>query len=116
MFIPPAEVATLMGFLGLIVCFMSIYFMNKFNRRTLFNFGVLANFVLFIIAGLGIRIKDGNIVVICIFMFIMTFCSTNGSVFWLYIAEITTDKALGIAIFIRMMTLFILSLISLPLT
>jgi hypothetical protein len=47
-------------------------------------------------------------------MFEFTFCCSNGTVFWLYIAEITVDKGLGIAVFIRMMTLFILSIVTLP--
>ena len=45
----------------------------------------------------------------------ITFCSTNGTVFWLYVPEITVDKGLSIAIFVRMMTLFILVLITMPL-
>lgn len=47
-------------------------------------------------------------------MFEFTFCCSNGTVFWLYIAEITVDKGLGIAVFIRMITLFILSIVTLP--
>ena len=40
------------------------------------------------------------------------FCATNGTVFWLYVPEITVDKGLSIAIFVRMFTLFILILIN----
>jgi len=46
--------------------------------------------------------------------FEVTFSASNGTCFWLYLAEITVDKALGVAVFVRMLTLFILSLITLP--
>lgn len=44
----------------------------------------------------------------------LTFSASNGTCFWLYVAEITVDKALGIAVFVRMMTLYILTLITFP--
>jgi hypothetical protein len=36
----------------------------------------------------------------------------NGTCFWILVAEITVDKALGIALFCRTMTLYTLSLIT----
>ena len=42
----------------------------------------------------------------------ITFCATNGTAFWLYVPEITVDKGLSIAIFVRMMTLFILIMVT----
>lgn len=59
--------------------------------------------------------KDGNGVLICLILFEISFCATNGTVFWLYVAEITVDIALGICIFMRMISLFIFSLVVLPL-
>jgi len=44
----------------------------------------------------------------------VTFSASNGTCFWLYVAEITVDKALGIAVFVRMMTLYVLTLITMP--
>jgi len=66
------------------------------------------------IAGIAFLEKAASIVLICLILFEFTFCCSNGTVFWLYIAEITIDKGLGIAVFIRMMTLFILSIVTLP--
>jgi len=66
------------------------------------------------IAGGAMLQKNSTLVLICLFLFEFTFCCSNGTVFWLYIAEITVDKGLGIAVFIRMITLFILSIITLP--
>jgi len=66
------------------------------------------------IAGVSFVYKSAMVVLICLFLFEFTFCCSNGTVFWLYIAEITVDKGLGLAVFVRMMTLLILSLITLP--
>lgn len=66
------------------------------------------------IAGVSFIYKNALVVLMCLFLFEFTFCCSNGTVFWLYIAEITVDKGLGLAVFIRMMTLLILSLVTLP--
>ena len=40
------------------------------------------------------------------------FSAFNGTCFWFLVAEITVDKALGIALFCRTITLYLLSLIT----
>lgn len=58
--------------------------------------------------------KMPNMSLICLILFEINFNASNGTVFWLYVAEITVDKGLGIAILFRMLTLYILSFIALP--
>ena len=70
--------------------------------------------ILFIIAGFGLGIENTNITLICLILWEMAFNMFNGTCFWLYVAEITVDKALGIAILFRMGTLYIFSIIAIP--
>ena len=70
--------------------------------------------VSFFIAAWALQAKHAVIVLLCLFIFEFTFCCSNGTVFWLYIAEITVDRGLGLAVFVRMLTLFILTQTALP--
>ena len=88
--------------------------MRLFERKTLFQLGHFINFVVFIVLSNSYTDKNGHNVLVCLIVFEISYCATNGTVFWLYIAEITGDKALGICIFFRMLTLLILSFVTLP--
>ena len=104
-----------LGFVGFFGTIVAPIFIMKFKRRTLFHFGHIANMIEFLIAGYAIRIKSGDLVLACLYSFSFTYCISNGSLFWLYVAEITVnDKAMGMTAFIRMMTLFVLSISTLP--
>ena len=112
--VTPANASVVLVFCGFFGTLVAIPVMKMFSRRAVFQFGHICNFVLFMIAGIAFIYKQALISLICLILFEFTFCCSNGTVFWLYIAEITVDKGLGIAVFIRMITLFILSIVTLP--
>jgi len=66
------------------------------------------------LCGYAITAKNGDLLLLNLMFWEVTFSASNGTCFWLYVAEITVDKALGIAVFVRMMTLYVLSLITMP--
>jgi hypothetical protein len=98
----------LLGAAGFAGCILSIPMMRLFERKSLFQLGHFINFVVFIVLGNSITDKNGHNVLVCLIVLEISYCATNGTVFWLYVAEITGDKALGISIFFRMATLLIL--------
>ena len=115
LFLTPAKAATTVGVVGFFANIIAPPVISKFSRKALFQFGHFTNMIWFIIAGYGVRIKNGNLVLIMIYCFEITYNISNGALFWVYAAEITVnDKAMGMTACVRMMTLFILSLITLP--
>ena len=88
--------------------------MRAFERKTLFQLGHFTNFVTFMVIGNYLNEKNGHNVLVALIIWQISYCATNGTVFWLYVAEITVDKALGVCIFFRMLTLLIFSVVALP--
>ena len=124
LYLHPAEAATLLGAAGFGGCLLSMFTMSMCSRKTLVQAGHSIQIVLFLIAGWAFGLNehwfwwfrlDPNTVLTCLILFELSFGATNGTVFWLYVAETTTDKGLGICIFVTMMTLFVLSLVAPPL-
>jgi hypothetical protein len=114
-FVPIASAGALLGISGLIGCLISIGSIKLLSRRNVFLVGHMIQVVQWVACGVAVKINDGNLLLIMLMFWEVTFSAANGTAFWLYVAEITVDKALGIAVFVRMMTLYILSLITTPL-
>jgi len=66
------------------------------------------------VIGSAYNSKNAHTVLVSLIVFEVSYCATNGTVFWLYVAEITVDKALGVCIFFRMLTLLIFSVVAQP--
>ena len=64
--------------------------------------------MLYTIAGLGVRYGSPNLVIYTWFLFEFLYNITNGGVFWLYVAEITSNKGIAIVASIRMVTVLFL--------
>ena len=61
-----------------------------------------------------INLGKPDLVLTCIFLFNMVFQASNGSLFWVYCADIATDATLGLCLFTLMLFLTILTIITQP--
>jgi hypothetical protein len=104
----------MLGTSGLLGCIISVFSIKLMTRRNVFLVGHMIQVVQFVVCAIGIESKNGNLLLIMLMFWEITFSGANGTAFWLYVAEITVDKALGIAVFVRMMTLYVLTLITNP--
>jgi hypothetical protein len=90
------------GFFGAILAAFTI---NKFSRRAIFlgGFGIIGICMLSI--GLFIDISKPDLCLAFMCVAIITFQCTLGAAFWVYAAEVCTDAALGICVFLMFGTL-----------
>ena len=61
---------------------------------------------------LNIEAKEPIVVLVGIVAFIVAFQMTQGTVFWIYAAEVCADSALGVCLFLLMAALILQSYVS----
>ena len=72
---------------------------------------IIMGVCLFLVAMFVVK-KNGTGALIFMVLFCLTFQLTNGTVFWVYVAEVCSDSAMGFSVTLMMITLLLQSLFS----
>ena len=94
------------GFVGAFISNFTVYFGS---RRAVFIGGHFCMLVFLLTTAIGIHFSNGNISLLCICLFIISFQASNGAAFWCYTTEVGQDAAMGLCLFTLMGLLFIQS-------
>jgi len=71
-----------------------------FSRRALFVGGHFLMAMMYFIGGYFIKVKQADMTLVCIVLFIIIFQTTQGSGFWVYVSEIIkSDSVIGVSLF-----------------
>lgn len=102
----------LFNFLG---AFMSIATMSFFGRRTLFLFGHMGMFTVYVLMGFFTLYDYDMMVLVMMCTFLLVYQNTSGPCAWAYASETCCDVSLGVALLVLYSTVFVLNLITQPL-
>jgi hypothetical protein len=94
------------GLSGLVGAVLSLWTIKYLSRRTIFIGGHLLMAVLLLMVAHFIDAKQPELVLINLCAFIIVYQMTQGSAFWIYVAEIvSSDSVMGICLFCQMLML-----------
>ena len=100
------------GFLG---AFFSNFTVAFLTRRTILIGGHTLMGIFLLLIAIFIVQKNPDATIYSMSAFIISFQSSNGSLFWVYVSDVGTDAAFGICLFTLMLMLTIQTLTALPL-
>jgi hypothetical protein len=92
------------GLSGLVGAILSLWTIRYLSRRAIFIGGHLIMAVLLFAVAYYIDVKRSELVLINLCAFIIVYQATQGSAFWIYVAEIvSSDSVMGICLFCQML-------------
>ena len=97
----------IMGFTGSCGGYFTLQYVS---RKNLMLYGHVIMGICLILVAVFVTNNSGLGSLICMCLFVLTYQMTNGTVFWVYVAEVVTDSAMGFSVMILMVTLLIQSL------
>lgn len=99
------------GLSCLIGSILSYFTVGLFSRRAIFMGGHFFMGIFLFIIGYLIRIRQAESALLFICLFILAFQTTQGSAFWIYVAEIiNSDSVMGACLFCCMLNLTVQSM------
>ena len=110
MFVQKETAGIFVGLSGFLGAFNSNFTVFFGSRRAVFIGGHFMMLLFLLMTAIGIHIKSGNLSLLCICLFIISFQSSNGAAFWCYTTEVGQDAAMGLCLFTLMGFLFLQAL------
>ena len=104
MFVRVPTAGIFIGVSGFIGAFFSNFTVYYFSRRGVFIGGNLLMLIFLLITAISIRIKNGNLSLLCICFLVISYQASTGSAFWIYTTEIGQDAAMGLCLFTKYST------------
>jgi MFS transporter, SP family, arabinose:H+ symporter len=90
---------SILGIINFVFTFVSIFFIDKLGRRTLYLIGSMGMAVMLVLLAVSFYLKmDGLFTLICIMFFLSFFSSCIGPVFWTLVSEIYPNRIRGKAL------------------
>jgi len=90
----------------------AITFLNLMKRRTLLLTGQAITVILMSLIGVAVMF-DGNLLAIYLFLlYLVAFYLSVSTTIWIYITEISTDRALGYSIFVIYLSLTLITFLA----
>jgi sugar porter (SP) family MFS transporter len=88
-----------LGLINFVFTFVAIFFIDKVGRRLLYLIGSMGMAVTLVMLAISFYLKlDGIFTLVCIMLFLMSFSSCIGPVFWTLVSEIYPNRIRGKAL------------------
>ena len=114
MFVSVPTAGIFVGVSGFIGAFTSNFTVFYLSRRGVFIGGHLFMMIFLLLTAIFIRIKNGNLSLLCICFLVISYQASTGSAFWIYTTEIGQDAAMGLCLFTLTSILLLQSLFATP--
>jgi MFS transporter, SP family, arabinose:H+ symporter len=88
-----------LGLINFVFTFVAIFFIDKVGRRLLYLIGSMGMAVTLVMLAVSFYLKlDGILTLVCIMLFLISFSSCIGPVFWTLVSEIYPNRIRGKAL------------------